>query len=219
MSTATVAPRSPPFASSSESRNDRPHQTPPLPGSAIPADVGGDAVVPMIRPLGTWPPAAAQPPCTDDDARIGRGPPAAYDTTAGARPVPAGSVLVLSPAGRATSGAASRPQWCRSCNVTRSTATFAAAALNWRTACVEPDLHLVTLLVELNKLLPDATWATARQVRSSTRSRRLASRTKQARSWRCNAVAGRWVSRHRLGAHDSRQPAPLPSRSTHGSFP
>jgi Mg-chelatase subunit ChlD len=29
---------------------------------------------------------------------------------------------------------------------------------------VEPDLHLVTLLVELNRLLPDATRATARQV-------------------------------------------------------
>ncbi|MEQ1702529.1 MAG: hypothetical protein ABMA25_20665, partial [Ilumatobacteraceae bacterium] len=29
---------------------------------------------------------------------------------------------------------------------------------------VEPDLHLVTLLVELNKLLPDTTRATARQL-------------------------------------------------------
>ncbi|MGZ4725446.1 MAG: hypothetical protein ACXV8L_14675, partial [Ilumatobacteraceae bacterium] len=29
---------------------------------------------------------------------------------------------------------------------------------------VEPDLHLVTLLVELNKLLPDTTRVTARQV-------------------------------------------------------
>lgn len=32
---------------------------------------------------------------------------------------------------------------------------------------VEPDLHLVTLLVELNKLLPDTTRATARQVVAS----------------------------------------------------
>ena len=48
---------------------------------------------------------------------------------------------------------------------------------------VEPDLHLVTLLVELNKLLPDTTRATARQVVSQVVEQieqRLASRTKQA---------------------------------------
>ncbi|MEP7115518.1 MAG: VWA domain-containing protein [Ilumatobacteraceae bacterium] len=48
---------------------------------------------------------------------------------------------------------------------------------------VEPDLHLVTLLVELNKLLPDATRATARQVVGQVVAQieqRLASRTKQA---------------------------------------
>jgi Mg-chelatase subunit ChlD len=48
---------------------------------------------------------------------------------------------------------------------------------------VEPDLHLVTLLVELNKLLPDATRATARQVVSQVVEQieqRLASRAKQA---------------------------------------
>ncbi len=48
---------------------------------------------------------------------------------------------------------------------------------------VEPDLHLVTLLVELNKLLPDATRSTARQVVAQVVSQieqRLASRTKQA---------------------------------------
>jgi hypothetical protein len=48
---------------------------------------------------------------------------------------------------------------------------------------VEPDLHLVTLLVELNKLLPDATRATARQLVAQVVAeieRRLASRTKQA---------------------------------------
>ncbi|MBI4883449.1 MAG: VWA domain-containing protein [Actinobacteria bacterium] len=48
---------------------------------------------------------------------------------------------------------------------------------------VEPDLHLVTLLVELNKLLPDATRATARQlivqVVDEIR-QRLAAHTKQA---------------------------------------
>jgi len=48
---------------------------------------------------------------------------------------------------------------------------------------VEPDLHLVTLLMELNKLLPDATRATARQLVAQVVEqieRRLASRTKQA---------------------------------------
>ena len=48
---------------------------------------------------------------------------------------------------------------------------------------VEPDLHLVTLLVELNKLLPDATRATARQLVAQVVEQiqqRLASRTKQA---------------------------------------
>lgn len=48
---------------------------------------------------------------------------------------------------------------------------------------VEPDLHLVTLLVELNKLLPDTTRATARQLVAQVVEqieRRLASRTKQA---------------------------------------
>jgi hypothetical protein len=48
---------------------------------------------------------------------------------------------------------------------------------------VEPDLHLVTLLVELNKLLPDATRASARHVVAQVVEqieRRLASRTKQA---------------------------------------
>ncbi|MDO8364118.1 MAG: VWA domain-containing protein [Actinomycetota bacterium] len=48
---------------------------------------------------------------------------------------------------------------------------------------VEPDLHLVTLLVELNKLLPDATRATARQLVAQVVAQieqRLAARTKQA---------------------------------------
>jgi Mg-chelatase subunit ChlD len=48
---------------------------------------------------------------------------------------------------------------------------------------VEPDLHLVTLLVELNKLLPDATRASARQVVAQVVAQieqRLAARTKQA---------------------------------------
>jgi len=48
---------------------------------------------------------------------------------------------------------------------------------------VEPDLHLITLLLELNKLLPDATRATARQVVATVVTqveRRLASRTRQA---------------------------------------
>ena len=48
---------------------------------------------------------------------------------------------------------------------------------------VEADLHLVTLLVELNKLLPDATRASARSVVSAVveeLQRRFASKTKQA---------------------------------------
>lgn len=48
---------------------------------------------------------------------------------------------------------------------------------------VEPDLHLVTLLLELNKLLPDVTRITARQVVANVVAqieRRLASRTRQA---------------------------------------
>jgi hypothetical protein len=48
---------------------------------------------------------------------------------------------------------------------------------------IEPDLHLVALLIELNKLLPDTTRATARAVVAKVVdeiSRRLASRTQQA---------------------------------------
>ncbi len=48
---------------------------------------------------------------------------------------------------------------------------------------VEPDLHMVTLLVELNKLLPDQTRATARQIVAKVLAdleRRLADRTRQA---------------------------------------
>jgi uncharacterized protein with von Willebrand factor type A (vWA) domain len=50
-------------------------------------------------------------------------------------------------------------------------------------AAVEPDLHLVTLLVELNKLLPETTRATARQVVAGVVEqirRRLATPTQQA---------------------------------------
>jgi hypothetical protein len=50
-------------------------------------------------------------------------------------------------------------------------------------AAVEPDLHLVTLLVELNRLLPDVTRASARRLIAQVVAeieRRLASRTKQA---------------------------------------
>ncbi len=48
---------------------------------------------------------------------------------------------------------------------------------------LEPDLHLVTLLVELNRALPDETRATARQVVATVLSQleaRLADRTRQA---------------------------------------
>lgn len=48
---------------------------------------------------------------------------------------------------------------------------------------IEPDLHLVTLLVELNRLLPDDTRATARQVVARVLAdleRRLSDRTREA---------------------------------------
>ena len=90
---------------------------------------------------------------------------------------------------------------------------------------LEPDLHLVTLLVELNRLLPDETRATARQVVAKVveqLERRLADRTRQAVQRRAGprqphrpAPAGR----HRLGAHDPRQPAPLAARAAHASCP
>jgi Mg-chelatase subunit ChlD len=50
-------------------------------------------------------------------------------------------------------------------------------------ASIEPDLHLVTLLVELNRLLPDETRASARQVVAKVLAdleRRLADRTRAA---------------------------------------
>ena len=87
---------------------------------------------------------------------------------------------------------------------------------------VEPDLHLVTLLVELNKLLPDATRATARQVVAQVVEQieqRLASRTKQAVHGALARIAAHppaAAQRHRLGPHDPRQPAPLPARAAHG---
>lgn len=58
---------------------------------------------------------------------------------------------------------------------------------------VEPDLHLVTLLVELNRLLPDATRASARAVVASVVhdiEQRLSARTQQ-------AVAGALARSHR----------------------
>jgi hypothetical protein len=48
---------------------------------------------------------------------------------------------------------------------------------------VEPDLHMVTMLVELNRLLPDQTRSTARQIVANVLAdleRRLADRTRQA---------------------------------------
>ncbi len=68
---------------------------------------------------------------------------------------------------------------------------------------VEPDLHLVTLLVELNRVLPDETRATARQVIASVLAdleRRLTDHTRQAvrgalaRSARTRSAAARPTS-------------------------
>jgi Mg-chelatase subunit ChlD len=50
-------------------------------------------------------------------------------------------------------------------------------------ASIDPDIHMATLLVELNRLLPDATRATARRVIATVLAeleRRLADRTRQA---------------------------------------
>ena len=86
---------------------------------------------------------------------------------------------------------------------------------------VEPDLHLVTLLVELNKLLPDTTRATARQVVVTGRrtDRAAAGVAHQAGGARCAgpqpAQPPAAAQRHRLGPHHPRQPAPLPARAAH----
>ena len=89
------------------------------------------------------------------------------------------------PDGSATSAATSRHRSCRCCSATPSIGSTFANCCSSRRCCsaIEPDLHLVTLLVELNKLLPDATRATARQVVAQVVEQieqRLASRTKQA---------------------------------------
>ena len=87
---------------------------------------------------------------------------------------------------------------------------------------VEPDLHLVTLLVELNKLLPDATRATARQVVAQVVDQieqRLGDAHQAGRARRAGpqpAQPPAAARRHRLGAHHPRQPAPLPARAAHG---
>ena len=87
---------------------------------------------------------------------------------------------------------------------------------------IEPDLHLVTLLMELNKLLPDTTRATARQVVAGVVEqlrRRLAAPTQQAVHGALAACPARSTPsprRHRLAAHHPGQPAPLPARAAHG---
>ena len=89
---------------------------------------------------------------------------------------------------------------------------------------LEPDVHLVSVLVELNRLLPEATKDTARQVIAGvleTMRQRFADRTRAAvagalaRTARQPSAAPR---RRRLVAHDPRQPAPLASRSSAPSF-
>ena len=85
---------------------------------------------------------------------------------------------------------------------------------------IEPDIHLVTLLVELNQLLPDETRATARKVVATVLAdleRRLTDRTRAAVHGalaRANRVAPAAPGRHRLAAHRARQPAALPAAST-----
>ena len=90
---------------------------------------------------------------------------------------------------------------------------------------IEPDIHLVTMLVELNHLLPDETRATARQVdRPGPRRPRAAAhrphphrRPRRARSRQPHAPPP--ARRHRLATHGPRQPPPLPTASTARSSP
>ncbi len=80
---------------------------------------------------------------------------------------------------------------------------------------IEPDIHLVTLLVELNHLLPDETRATARQVIAQVLEQleqRLTDRTRTAVHGALGPsqpVAASTTRRHRLAAHGAHQPAPL----------
>ncbi len=86
---------------------------------------------------------------------------------------------------------------------------------------LEPDVDLVSVLVELNRLLPEATKETARQVIAvvlESLRQRFAERTRTAvtgalaRSARAQRPRS---GRRRLDAHDPRQPAPLAPRGTH----
>ena len=85
---------------------------------------------------------------------------------------------------------------------------------------VEPDIHLVTLLVELNRHLPDETRATARQVIAQVLAdleQRLADHTRQAvrGALALGSNPPATPGRHRLADHDRCQPAPLDSRASH----
>ena len=126
-----------------------------------------------------------------DDRRIDGALGALYDRTArrggGGRAGPAGwpARRRRSPAGSATSAATSRRRSCRCCSATPSsgsTCTSCCSSPSCSASC-EPDLHLVTLLVELNRALPEETRATARQVVATVLAEleaRLADRTRQA---------------------------------------
>ena len=79
---------------------------------------------------------------------------------------------------------------------------------------VEPDLHLVTLLVELNRLLPDETRATARTVVAKVLAdleQRLTDRTRQ-------AVDGALPARTDRGGHGrATSTGPTPCMPTCGT--
>ncbi len=68
--------------------------------------------------------------------------------------------------GSATSGRTSPNRWCRSSSATPSSdSIFVRLLLEPELLdSIEPDIGLVTMLVELNRVLPDETRATARQV-------------------------------------------------------
>ena len=90
---------------------------------------------------------------------------------------------------------------------------------------VEPDLHLVTLLVELNRLLPDETRATARHViervladlQARLTDQHAAGRARRARPVGAHRPAPR--RRHRLAAHDRAPTCATGCRSTAGDRP
>ena len=87
---------------------------------------------------------------------------------------------------------------------------------------VEPDVHLVGTLLSLNKVMPETTKATARQVVAQVVEqieRRIADATRSAVTGaldRASRTHRPRPGRHRLGRDDPREPAALPAGVPHG---